>query len=380
MRILHRYLRREVFISASIGLLLFTFVIFMQDLGRALQAAVQVNPGALLALVADVLPTALVFTLPLALLVGILIGLGRLGVDQELTAMRASGISSRRLMRPLLEIALGGLALSLLVTLWWAPAARQRLSRLTAQLASTQIASAIQPRVFFEPDSDPNWVIYTGDTNGQQWKQVLVADMRNRSTPQLTMAAAGTLIARGGDRIQLHLVDGAQYQLDPQRPDSSIVSAFRTVDIPFALPSSAGTATGVAAMPLAALWRQARFGANWREARVEFHRRWALAFACLALALLGMALGLQGGRGGKAGGFVLTLLLVLAYYLLLVLGIGLAKQGKIPPFWGAWGANLVCFALAAWALSRLDRIPPRPRSGADPVAWIRTALSRRLER
>ncbi|HWG36486.1 MAG TPA: LptF/LptG family permease [Terriglobales bacterium] len=377
MKILHRYIRREVAASAGVGLLLFTFVIFMQDLGRALEAAVQVSGSALGKLVADVLPSALVFTMPMALLVGVLIGLGRLSVDGELTAMRASGTSSRSLLRPMLELAGAALALSLLITLWWAPTARQRLNLLTTQLASTQIASSIQPRVFFEPDNNPDWVIYTGDANGTQWRQVLVADMKNRTTPELTMAAEGRLISRGPGEVQLHLARGAQYQLDPQRPGASMVSAFETVDIPFSMPASTAGSTTLSAMPLGALWHRARFAPDWRAARVEFHRRWALAFATLALAMLGMALGLRGGRGGKAGGFVLTLLLVLSYYLLFVLGLALAKQGNLPPWLGAWGANLIFLAAAGWSLSCLDRIPARPIAGADPVAWIRAGISQR---
>ncbi|MGH9480388.1 MAG: LptF/LptG family permease, partial [Terriglobales bacterium] len=101
------------------------------------------------------------------------------------------------------------------------------------------------------------------------------------------------------------------------------------------------------------------------------------AFACLALALPGLALGLRGGRGGKAGGLVLTLLLVVAYYLVFILGLGLARQGRLPPLLGAWTANLLFFAWGTWALLRLDRIPRNPITGADPVAWFRAALSRR---
>src|SRR6185312_7037140 len=112
-------------------------------------------------------------------------------------------------------------------------------------------------------------------------------------------------------------------------------------------------------------------------ARVEYYRRWALAFACFALALLGIPLGLRGGRGGKSGGFVLTLMLVFGYYLLFILGLGLARQGRLPPFWGVWGANLVFCVVGAWSIWRLERLPHRPVEGLDPVAWVRAALSRR---
>src|SRR6185437_16748707 len=128
-----------------------------------------------------------------------------------------------------------------------------------------------------------------------------------------------------------------------------------------------------------ALWQRARFASDWRPARVEFYRRFALAFACLALALIGIALGLRGGRGGKSGGFVLTLMLVFGYYLLFILGLSLARQGKVPPWIGVWAANFIFTGFGLWAITRLDRIPRRPVEGTDPVAWVRAALSRRLK-
>jgi LPS export ABC transporter permease LptF/LPS export ABC transporter permease LptG len=379
MRILHRYLRREVAANAAVGLLLFTFVIFMQDLGRALEAAVRANSGAIFQLFLYVLPAALVFTLPMALLVGLLIGLGRLGVDQELTALSACGIGARRILRPLLELSLAVLALSLVFTLWLAPLAARRLSALTRRLATAEAAASVQPRVFFEPAGIPSVVAYVASTSagGRIWRHVLVADLRAAGAPRLTLAASGTLLRQGRRRIQLHLNQGAQYATDAHHPGTSIVSSFRTIDIPFLLPQPRAGPPRLEAEPLGQLWRNARFAPDWRAARVEFYRRFALAFATLALALLGMALGLRGGRGGKAGGFVLTLMLIVAYYLLFILGLGLAKQGKLPPFLGAWGANLIFLACGAWALTRLGRVPHRPVEGADPVAWIRAALSRR---
>ncbi len=379
MRILHRYIRREIAANAGVGLLLFTFVIFMQDLGRALEAAVRANSWAIFQLFAYVLPAALVFTLPMALLVGILIGLGRLGVDRELTALAACGVGARRVMRPLLELSALALTVSLVFTLWLAPLASRRLSALTARLATAEAAASVQPRVFFQPAGNPSWIVYVGSTTagGRLWQHVLVADVRAAGAPQLTLAASGTLLRQGPRRVQLHLTEGAQYSTDAHHPGTSLVSSFHSIDIPFLLPALPTGTPSLTAEPLGALWRRARFAPDWRAARVEFYRRFALAFASLALALLGIALGLRGGRGGKAGGFVLTLMLVVAYYLLFILGLGLAKQGKIPPFWGAWGANLIFLACGAWALSRLDRVPHRPIEGADPVAWIRAAISRR---
>jgi LPS export ABC transporter permease LptG/LPS export ABC transporter permease LptF len=362
MKILHRYLRREVSLHASVGLLVFTFVVFMQDLGRAMEAAVRANGGAILQLFAYVLPAALVFTLPMALLVGLLLGLGRLGVDSELLALRASGVGARQCLRPLLEVSGAALAVALALTVWLAPAARRQLTRLTHRLAASQLSAAVEPRVFFEPDNNPNWVVYTDDITGggSEWRHVLVAQMQDPSAPVLTLADSGTLVRRGERGVQLHLQGGTQYKVDAGAPQNDMVSAFRSVDIPFLLPEAPRGDLALAAEPLPALWQRAHTGADWRAARVEFYRRFALGFACLALALVGIALGLQGGRGGKAGGFVLTLVLVFGYYLLFILGLGLARQGKVPPFWGAWGANLLFLGWGGWALWRLDRTPSGP--------------------
>jgi LPS export ABC transporter permease LptG/LPS export ABC transporter permease LptF len=388
MKLLRQYVRREVALYAGVGLLLFTFVLFMQDLGRALEFTVRADSLAILSLVADVIPSALVFTLPMALLVGVLIGLGRLGLDNELGAMRACGVSSRRLLIPLLELCAAALVVALAMTLWLQPLAAGRLNALTSRLASSQLEAEVQPRVFVEPANNPNFVLYTGGTEkgGSNWKQVMVARTTGDAPPDITMAAAGQLLrpaanaSQAADEVQLHLVQGAEYKLDASHPDTTLVTAFDSIDIPFAVPPPRISAPTLATLALGALVWRARWSSDWRSARIELYRRVALAFACLALAALGIPLGLRGGRGGKSGGFVLTLILVFSYYLIFIFGLGLAKQGRLPPFLGAWAANLVFFGAGIWALARLDHIPRAPVEGTDPVAWIRAALNRRSQR
>ncbi|MGH9467985.1 MAG: LptF/LptG family permease [Terriglobales bacterium] len=382
MRMLSRYIRREVALYAALALLLFTFVLFMQDLGRAMEAAVHANAGALAQLVAYVMPEALVFTLPMAVVAGLLLALGRLGSDGELMALAASGVGARRLVRPLLGMAVVALGLALFATLWLAPAARQRLGELTERLASSQIASAIQPRVFFEPGNNPNWVVYAGDikAGGSQWDNVLVAQMASPQAPELTLASRGTLLRRGRGELQLHLTGGTRYRVDPAKPDTSLVSEFQSVDIPFLLPAERTGPPALSAEASGPLWQRAHYAADWRAARVEYYRRWALAFACLALALAGIAVGLSGRRGGRAGGFVWTLVLVVVYYLLFLTGMSLAREGRLPPFWGVWAANLIFFAGGAWALWRLDRHPPQARERWDAWAWLRAFLPGRVSR
>ena len=97
-------------------------------------------------------------------------------------------------------------------------------------------------------------------------------------------------------------------------------------------------------------------GDEWRQARVELYERFALPFACLVFALLAVPLSVRPHRGGRAVGFLISVVLVLGYYLLFVIGSGFAKQGKIPPALGVWTPNLVMGLFGLALLPSLERI------------------------
>ena len=90
---------------------------------------------------------------------------------------------------------------------------------------------------------------------------------------------------------------------------------------------------------------------------IEFHRRFALPTACLVLAMVGIPLGLSSKKSGKSGGFVLTIALVFIYYFVSLIGVSLARQGKVGPMFGAWLANIVFFAAGAILLWQAERRP-----------------------
>src|SRR5215467_2202297 len=90
---------------------------------------------------------------------------------------------------------------------------------------------------------------------------------------------------------------------------------------------------------------------------IEFHRRFALPSACLVLALVGIPLGLSSKKSGKSGGFVLTILLVFTYYVVSLIGVSLARQGRVAPWFGAWLADLAFLALAIFLLFRAEKRP-----------------------
>ena len=378
-RILTRYILSEVLSHGAIGLALFTFVIFMRDLGRLLELIVR--NSAPLPSVAEIffltLPTALTVTLPMAVLVGILIGLSRLAADSEVTAIRASGMGSMLFLRitSIFAIALWGLAL--FNTLYVAPRSAAALSRLQDKLKSSQASFEIQPRVFYEDFK--NMVLYVEDsksgTGSALWKGVFLADVTVPSQPKITMAERGIVIPEGTESLHLHLENGSQQEMNPKDPSQYQISTFDQTDIPIQVPEASDKPTPelvpVAELSTAELWKLAHAGgvgaghylgnsANQVKARwyaVEFHRRLALPTACLVLALVGIPLGLSSRRGGKSMGFVLTIVLVFIYYVLSLVGVSLGRQGKMPPSVGVWMGNAIFVVAGILLMHRVDRAP-----------------------
>ena len=366
MRILTRYILREVTAHALIGAGIFTFVLFTRDLGHILELVVRAS--APLPSVAEIffytVPLALTYTLPMSVLVGILIGLSRLAADSEITAMRASGMGVWSFLRILSIFVLTAWLMAMANGLYISPRAQAALGHLEDRLKGSQVSFEIQPRVFYE--GFPKIVIYVQDVKSAQgaavWKGVFMADLSDASNPKITLAREGVVVSEGPERLHLHLIEGSEHETDPKDANHYQISTFQQTDIPIELPSTenkADESLPATLMDTRALLEKAGrsdpISARWYL--IEFHRRFALPTACLVLALVGIPLGLSSKKSGKSGGFVLTILLVFVYYVISLVGVSLARQGKVSPWFGAWLADLAFLGLGLFLLLRAEKRP-----------------------
>jgi len=368
MRILTRYILGEVTSHALLGTAIFTFIIFTRELGQILELVVRNSaplPSAAELFVLTV-PEALTLTLPAGVLIGVLIGLSRLAADSEITAMKASGIGVWNFLRILSIFFLAAWVLALVNNVYLAPRAQAALSRLQDRLKGSQVSFEIQPRVFYE--GFPKMVLYVNDVKSAQgaaiWKGVFIADTSVPGSPKITLAQQGILVSEGRNTLHLHLINGSLHESDPSTPDKYQISTFQETDLPITLPESNNAKdqpplslgeVPTSQLPDLARTRKSPLIARWYW--IEFHRRFALPTACIVLALVGFPLGLSAKKGGKSAGFVLTILLVFAYYLVSLTGVSLARQGKISPALGVWLANAVCLIAGAFLLWRSEKRP-----------------------
>src|SRR5215467_10278384 len=360
MRILDRYIVREIFRHALLGLIVFTFVFFVPQLVRLMELIVRHSGsgGQLVKLFLCLFPGVLAFTVPMAILVGVLLGLGRLSADSEIIALTALGIGRRRILLPVAVLALTGVLLTAAMTLWAGPLALRTFRSIEADLIANQVSFQVQPRVFDE--RFPKTVLYVNDVSasGTEWHGVFLAEAGDENSSRLTLAENAIVIAEPQlGKLELHLQGGATHEFNRQDPNHYAVTQFGQSDLPIEV-------TGLLPTKQRAPTNQERAladlstdkSANWREARVELHRRIAFPFACLFFALVAVPLGSQPRRGGRAAGTLLAVLLIAGYYLLFVFGAGLARQGTISAPVGIWIANLTLGLLSIILLPRMEQL------------------------
>ncbi len=374
MTILSRYIFREIVSSAVLGAVLFTFVLFLRNVGQLFELLVRHTASGVIVLYlfALMLPQTLIFTIPMGVLVGILIGLGRMSGDGEVIAMRAAGIPSRRFIWPVAAFALLGLAASAAVSLYVNPHSLREFYRIQNKLRSSQLSAEIQPRVFEE--SFHNTMLYVRDVRDVisgpvvRWKGVFLADLRppeersadsvknNVTGPRITVAEEAIAVPRPEkNEIQLHLINGVTHEQSTD-PTEYFNSAFDQTD---QILDTTPAPEARAKRPYQEMYTRdlpyyARYAENWRDARIELYQRLALPVACLVLALVGIPLGLSSRRSGRSAGVVLTVVLVFLYFTLLISGIGLAEKQKLAVGPAVWGADVFFALVGVLLLLRLD--------------------------
>src|SRR5688572_16000485 len=306
MRRLDRYIFREILVPGLIALVALTFVVLIKQGGMLLDIIVRQSPttAEVWEVLSAHLPLILIVTVPMGVLVGILTGFGRLSSDSEAIAMRASGISMRRILRPVLIFATLAWVLTQSLTAWIAPRTAANLRQRAAALALKYPNIELQPGIFYER---VDWALRLNRTqtgNGIQSQGIILADMKIPDRPVFTFAQSGSITPTNNNQtLQLKLENGSTHSLCPppteaDRPPGCtsssghanlyFVSSIFSRDLPVPAPR---TRIPVAEVPTRLLWERVQAGTASLDETIEFHGRFALPFACFAFALVGLPLG-----------------------------------------------------------------------------------------
>jgi LPS export ABC transporter permease LptG/LPS export ABC transporter permease LptF len=383
MRLITRSVLREIWPPFLLGFAAYTFIILLRSLldlaGMMLRGGSTF--GGSLRLLALTLPNVIVLTLPMALLLAILIGVGRMSADSEIVALRASGVGLAGLYRPILLFsgALGLLVLFLTTEVY--PRTNDLLGQETIRLAANAIVQRVQPRVFSRID-DRVFFANRAAVGRPGWEDVLISDHSDPQSEKVVIARTATFRV-DHNALWLDLTDATTHQVDPADPTryQRYRNAFQSILIKAALDLTRTARArmtfdkGLRSQTLSELYRtqqrvEHQAPDRYRLAWVEIHKRFAIAAACLVFGLLGLPLGVTNRRGGKGSGFAVSLGIILLYYVLLNNGENWAEEGRIHPALAMWLPNALFFAAAVVAILRSRRDHRSWRERLSPIAEV----------
>jgi len=362
-RLIERYFIRAIVPYTAASLVLLTSILFVQQSGRYFETILHgVMPaGFVYALALALLPTVLVFTIPMGVLSGTIIGLGRMGSDSELVAMRAAGIGTWRMLWPILGLGLIATAATLELNLQEAPRAQEQLRLVALRTALYKLDSPVEPRAF---TSDiPGYVIYVrdGDRARGEWGRVFIRSTEPDRSTRLITARKGR-IDSSEEKSELVLQDAVQTKLpSPEAHDQSyVVERLAQLRIAF----NTGRSDLLAKMrktqsnPDEMQWSELRkFAAesnteDKREATMVLNKRLALSLSPFVFSLLAAALALRMRRGSRGSGVLVSLVVMIFYYLLTLAGDQMARAGSLPSIVGPWSATVLTLGFALTVLAR----------------------------
>jgi LPS export ABC transporter permease LptG/LPS export ABC transporter permease LptF len=380
MRLVSRSVLREIWPPFLLGFAAYTFVLLIRTILFLADFAVRRSAafGEVARLVGLSLPWIVVLTLPMAFLLGVLIGVGRLSADSEVVALQACGQGPWALFKPALGAAA---ALSLVVFGIYnviLPATNAALERAMARVAATSIVNVVAPRTFREPRPGILFFFDRVAADGRSFEGVFLKLGDEGEPPNRVIVARRGGLTLEDDRLWLDLFGSTVHEVDPEDParyrttrnDSQrLLLAGENVN-----PSGTRVTTekGIRARTLPELWKAARTlpsaDPRRRLALTELNKKLAIPFACFAFALVGVPLARSLRRGGRGSGFALSLLILVGYYVLLSSGETWAIEGRVWPPLAMWLPNLALVALglgaAFYRSERRARAVPRPLAAA----------------
>lgn len=357
-KIIHFYVFREITVPFILGFSVFTFVLLM---GKLLQLADMVIAKGMpisdiLRLIAFMLPSFCVVTIPMSFLLAVLLAFGRLSADSEITAMKAGRISLYGLLPPVLTFASIAFAVSMFVTVYALPWGNSSFKIFLYDIIKARITLSIKEKVF--NDNFPGMVLYVDDYDQKRHSisDIIIYDDRKPEEPSTIFAKSGAIATDAVKKeIRLSLRDGSIHRISGK--SNYHLVEFANYDLSINLSqASPGVKTDEQDMSFSELRQNINNPATDRKSRtdqlLEFHKRLSLPFACFVFVLIGIPLGLQNQRSGKAAGFSTSISVIIFNYILFSMGKTLGQKDLLYPAAAMWMPNIALLAVGIYLFKK----------------------------
>ncbi len=350
LKIINWYIFKEILGPFLISLLTFSVIMLM---GRTLKLAdLLINKGLsvfdVLRLLTYILIPFYGYIIPMSILLTVLLGLGRLSADNEIVALKTSGISLYQIVLPIGIFSSIAFLLTTLITIYAYPWGFNSLRNLAFKIAKTRSEIGIQERVF--NDDFDGMVIYVDKTSvkGGRMQGVFISDKRDPRLSTTIIAKEGYITSDPESMlVNFRLLDGTFQRVgdDMQSYQSGHFNTYDiNLDLKAALADVKRKKKKYREMTLTelkeAIDNSSETNPKLNKIKVEYYKKFTIPFACFVMGLLGIPLGIRKIRGGRSYGFVVSLAILLFYYILLITAESFGESGKIPPLISMWMPNI----------------------------------------
>ena len=358
-KIINRYIFKEIAFPFIIILLVLTFVLLMGKIMQIMDLVINkgVSAFSIAKIIVFLLPSFMLFTIPIALLIAILIAMGRLSADNEITAIKTSGISLMQIFYPVAIASLITFILAVLISYFLVPQSNFATKRLLFNIAQQNASIGIKEKVFNSDFKD--FLIYAEKipVNQNYMEGVIISDNRMIGEQNTILAKTAILVSDAESMtVKLKLEDGSIHTVSSDLKNYRKID-FKSYDINLDLSSalanldeSSKSSTEMTVSELLEKMNKPGLDkAAVRELAIEVHKKFSIPLSCIFFGLLALPLGIRSHRSVKSRGFAVGLIIVASYYLLRIGGEALVETGYLSPVIGVWAPNFL-FALVGICL------------------------------
>lgn len=383
VNLIDRYIFKSVLATCAAAVGLFAFIVIVPNIARDLLPHVLaglIPATTFVKLVILLLPFAITFALPMGMLTGVLLTLGRLSADSEITALRAAGLSIGRVTRPVVLLALLGVVVGLYFNFESMPRARVQYHQMLAATIRSNPLSLIIPKTFIREFQ--GFVVYVGEKHGGVMRDFWLWELdQDRRVKRTVRAESGRFDYDEATNSLVLTLTQAQVEMRPEKQpenfsDSPMIATFEQSE-PFRLSLDRyfGRASGarvrrewmtyselgaerakVAGQPLPTDKAERKLAVRERmKLELVYQDKFNTALAVLSLALVGVPLGIKVSRRETSANFAVAVGLTLAYYLMTVAVKVLDRHPEYRPDLLLWAPNLLLLALGIWLMTRIEK-------------------------
>lgn len=359
--IIHRSIFKELLINFLVVISFLSFVLFMEKFVRLTRLIM--GKGAEFTDVVKVFlflqPSILLLSIPIAVLITVFLTYGRMSTDNETVVLKSSGMSFWSVSKPAIMLSVAGFLILFFISIYLLPRSILAFKRTVYETIVKKASVTIEEETFSTVFKG-TVILVKEMLSNDRFKGIFIYREGDTKEPVVIVAEEGAIHSNPEEGvINLSMRNGVVHTFG-EKSSSEVV--FSEYDFVLASIIESQKELKPNERGIIDLWKGRKGGVLWM---VELNRRLAIPFACLIFGFLGPALSTRIGKTGRLGGFSFSLSILILYYVLLILGEGLAKAKKLPPFWGGWTPNILFGAIAIlfFYMAYRDRPILKKRSG-----------------